>query len=130
MWAMAHIRQGIGRIDETELVSAAYSARLSVAPNRAERGGGTNEKAPSNAVAIVQLIRSQYDNRGWWDPPIGGPHLRSGPRKLTLGECRKRFADSLHRSHPPRSFASRHRCGWPAVHLRRRPRQNNLRTPL
>jgi type IV secretory pathway VirB2 component (pilin) len=31
MLAMAHIRQGIGRIDETELVSAAYLARLSVA---------------------------------------------------------------------------------------------------
>src|SRR5260370_219859 len=105
MWAMVHIRQGIGRIDETELVSAAYSARLSVAPNRAERGGGTNEKTPSKAVAIVQLFLSPYDNRGWWDPHFGGQHLRSGPRKLTLGECRKRFADGLHRSHRQRSCA-------------------------
>src|SRR6266446_5543988 len=32
MLAMAHRQQGIGRIDSTELVSAAYLARLSVAP--------------------------------------------------------------------------------------------------
>src|SRR6266436_7546741 len=39
MLAMARRRQGIGRIDSTELVSAAYLARLSVAPFESSRRG-------------------------------------------------------------------------------------------
>src|SRR6267378_572509 len=44
MLAMARRRQGIGRIDSTELVSAAYLARLSVAPFESSRRGGRTMK--------------------------------------------------------------------------------------
>src|SRR6266851_4518294 len=111
MRAMADRRQGIGRIDSTQLVSTAYPARLSVAPfERRRRGGGNNEETQSNVLAIARTIRSQYYNRGQWSPPFGGQRLRAGSRKLTLGECRKRLADCVHRSHRQGACASRDRC--------------------
>src|SRR5216684_7499295 len=44
MLAMARRRQGIRRIDSTELLSAAYLARLSVAPFESSRRGGEQMK--------------------------------------------------------------------------------------
>src|SRR5216684_2748219 len=106
MLAMAHRRQGIGRIDSIELVSAAYLARLSVAPfESSRRGGGTNEKAPSNALAIVQTIRSQHNNRGRCCTPSGWQCLRSSARKLAVGERGQRFADRFYRPYCQRSCA-------------------------
>src|SRR5229473_850864 len=109
MLAMARRRQGIGRIDSTQLVSAEYLARLSVAPFESSRkGGGTNEKAPSNALAIVQTIRSQDNNRGRCCTPSGSQCLRSSAGKLTVGERRQRLADRVHRSHRQGACPGRH----------------------
>src|SRR5258708_25226388 len=104
MLAMARRRQGIGRIDSTQLVSAAYLARLSVAPfESSTRGGRTNEKAPSNALAIVQTIRLQDNNRGRCCTPSGWQCLRSNAGEITVGGRRQRFADGVH--WPPRESA-------------------------
>src|SRR5216684_7736120 len=128
MLAMARRRQGIGRIDSIELVSAEYLARLSVAPfESSRRGGRTNEKAPSNALAIGQTIRLQDNNRGRCCTPSGWQCLRSSAGKLTVGERRQRFADGVHWPHRKRARPGRHRCWWPDVRLRRRRRKENLR---